>query len=183
MSTRALGLSRRVLSAVARSFAATKPALVLPLLAGVLLVGCESREVETDLRIVGAHTGWSDAGGQPDGDNKLVPSVSFELENISDRDIASVQLNAVFRRIGFEETTWGEHYVRGIDAEGLAAGATTESIVLRSTLGYTGPQTLDQMLLNRNFVDAKVEIFGKHGRRMWAKMAEFPIGRQLLIED
>ncbi|MDA1183839.1 MAG: hypothetical protein O2930_04225 [Acidobacteria bacterium] len=157
-------------------------ALVLPLVAGVLLVGCESREVERDLRVVDAHTGWYDVGIQADGDNKLVPSISFALENVSDRAIASVQLNAVFRRMG-EDTTWGEHFARGIDAEGLAVGASTGSIVLRSTLGYTGPQTLDQMLLNQNFVDATVEIFGKHGRRMWAKMAEFTIDRQLLIEE
>ena len=156
--------------------------LALPLLAALLLTGCESRDVETDLRIVDGRTGWYDAGVQADGDNKLVPSISFALENVSDREIASVQLNAVFRRVG-EEQTWGEHFVRGIDTEGLAAGATTGSIVLRSTLGYTGPQSRDQMLLNQQFVDATVEIFGKHGRRMWTKMAEFPIERELLTEE
>jgi hypothetical protein len=156
--------------------------LVLALMAAVLLAGCQSREVETDLRIVGARTGWYDVGVQPNGDNKLVPSVSFELENVSDRDIASVQLNAIFRRVG-EDVSWGEHFVRGIDGEGLAAGAVGDSIVLRSTLGYTGPQTRDQMLLNQQFVDARVEIFGKHGRRMWVKMAEFSVGRELLTEE
>ena len=153
--------------------------LVLPLLAALFLTACESREVEKDLRIVGVHTGWYDTGGLPGGTNKLVPSVSFELENVSDRDIASVQLNAIFRRIG-EEESWGEHYVRGIDANGLAAGSTSESIVLRSTLGYTGSESRGQMLQNTAFVDAKVDVFGKHGSRAWVKMAEFPIDRQLL---
>lgn len=156
--------------------------LVLPLLAALFLTACESREVEKDLKIVGVHTGWYDTGGLPGGVNKLVPSISLELENVSDRDIASVQLNAVFRRVG-EDHTWGEHYVRGIDADGLAAGSTTGSIVLRSTLGYTGPQTRDQMLRNKEFVDAKVEVFGKHGRRMWVKMAEFSIERELLTDQ
>jgi len=155
--------------------------LVLPLLVVLLLAGCESREVENDLRIVAANTGWYDVGVQADGNNKLVPSIAFKLENVSDRDIASVQLNAVFKRMG-EEHAWGEHFVRGIDAEGLAAGAISDSIVLRSTLGYTGSQTRDQMLLNQEFVDARVEIFGKHGRRRMVKMAEFPIGRALLTE-
>ena len=156
--------------------------LVLPLLVALFLTACESREVEKDLKIVGVHTGWYDTGGLPGGVNKLVPSISLELENVSDRDIASVQLNAVFRRIG-EDYSWGEHYVRGIDADGLAAGSRTESIVLRSTLGYTGPETRDQMLRNKEFVDAKVEVFGKHGRRMWVKMAEFSIERELLTEQ
>ena len=156
--------------------------LVLPLLAALLLTACQSREVEKDLRIVGVHTGWYGADGPSEGVNKVVPSISFELENISARDIASVQLNAVFRRLG-EENSWGEHYVRGIDANGLAAGATTESIVLRSTLGYTGSQTREQLLRNDLFVDARVEIFGKHGRRMWVKMAEFQIDRGFLTEQ
>ena len=128
------------------------------------------------------HTGWYGTNSPSEGVNKVVPSISFELENVSDRDIASVHLTAVFRRLG-EEHSWGEHYVRGIDADGLAAGATTESIVLRSTLGYTGSQTREQLLRNELFVDAQVEIFGKHGRRMWIKMAEFPVGRELLIEE
>jgi len=135
-----------------------------------------------DLRIIDGRTGWYDVGVQADGDNKVVPSVAFALENVSESDIASVQLNAVFRRVG-DETTWGEHFVRGIDADGLAVGASTDSIVLRSTLGYTGPQTRDQMLLNQQFVDATVEIFGKHGRSMWTKMAEFQIERALLTEE
>ena len=147
----------------------------------MFLTGCESREVENDLRIVDVHTGWYDIGVLPGGVNKLVPSVSFELENISERDIASVQLNAVFRRNG-EDIAWGEHFVRAIDTDGLAAGATTESIVLRSTLGYTGPQSRLRMLRNQQFVDAKVEVFGKHGSRTWVKMAEFPIERQLLTD-
>ena len=155
--------------------------VVLPLLAALLLTACESREVETDLEIVGVHTGWYDTGGLAEGTNKIVPSISFELENISKRDIASVQLNAVFRRIG-EDNSWGEHYVLGIDRNGLAAGSTSDSIVLRSTLGYTGSQNREQMLRNQEFVDAKVEVFGKHGRRMWVKMAEFPIERELLVE-
>jgi hypothetical protein len=153
--------------------------LVLPLFAALLLIACESREVEKDLKIVEVNTGWFDSGIVGEGMNKLVPSISLELENVSARDIQSVQLNAVFKRVG-EEQAWGEHYVRAIDTNGLAAGSKTASIVLRSTLGYTGAQARAQMLQNREFVDAKVEIFGKHGSRTWVKMGEFPIGRKLL---
>lgn len=155
--------------------------LALPLLAALVLAGCESREVEKDLKIVDVHTGWYDTGPQQGGANKLVPSISIELQNISDRDIASVQLNAVFKRVG-ETTTWGEHFIRAIDTAGLAAGSTTNSIVLRSSLGYTGTQARLTMLENREFVDATVEIFGRHGSRTWVKMAEYPIERHLLTQ-
>jgi hypothetical protein len=150
----------------------------LPLLAALLVTACESREVENDLRIVEVDTGWFDSG-IVEGMNKLVPSISLGLENVSDRAIESVQLNAVFKRVG-EDQAWGEHFVRAIDRSGLAPGATTESIVLRSTLGYTSSQARARMLQNREFVDARVEIFGKHGSRAWVKMGEFRIGRKLL---
>jgi len=155
--------------------------LALPLAAVLLLTACESREVEKDLRVVDVQTGWYDVGVQQNGENKLVPSVSLGLENVSDRDIASVQLNAVFKRVG-DEQPWGEHFIRAIHTSALAPAATVRNIVLRSNLGYTGSQPRLQMLQNKEFVDARVEIFGKHGSRNWVKMGEYQIDRQLLTE-
>ena len=80
-----------------------------------------TREVEKDLKIVDVQTGWYDAG-IVGGQNKLVPSISLKLQNVSDESISRVQICAVFRRVG-EDKTWGEHFVRAIGAEGLAAGA------------------------------------------------------------
>jgi hypothetical protein len=39
-----------------------------------------------------------------------------------------------------------------------------------------------KMLQNSQFVDAKVQIFGKHGSRTWVKMGEYQIDRHLLTE-
>ncbi|HEY5617617.1 MAG TPA: hypothetical protein VIK60_06700 [Vicinamibacterales bacterium] len=155
--------------------------LALALLSALLLMACESREVEKDLTIVNVHTGWYDAGILQGGQNKLVPSISLELQNVSGRDIASVQMQAVFRRVG-EQEAWGDHFVRAIDTSGLAAGATTKPIMLRSPLGYTGGDSRLKMLQNAQFVDANVTILGRHGRRTWAKMGEYQIDRQLLTE-
>jgi hypothetical protein len=55
-------------------------------------------------------------------------------------------------------------------------------LVLRSTLGYTSSQSRSQMLQNREFVDAKVNVFGKHGSRTWIKMGEYTVDRHLLTE-
>jgi len=153
--------------------------LSLVLLAAFVVTACESRDVTTDLKIVNIQTGWYDTGILEGGMNKLVPSLSLELENVSDRDIASVQLNAVFKRVG-EQQSWGDHFVRAIDTSGLDAGAISQPIVLRSPRGYTGTEARVQMLQNSQFVDARVEVFGKHGRRTWAKMGEFQIDRRLL---
>jgi hypothetical protein len=155
--------------------------LALSVIAVLFAAGCGSRDVQKDLRIVDVHSGWYDAGIQEDGKNKLVPSISIRLENVSQDPISGVQLNAIFHRAG-ETEVWGEHFVRAVGSEALAGGATTNPIVLRSNLGYTGTQSRLQMMNNREFVDATVEIFGKHGSRTWASMGAYKIDRQLLTE-
>jgi hypothetical protein len=155
--------------------------LALALISALVLTGCESREVEKDLKIVEVRTGWYDAGLQSDGNNKLVPSVSLALQNVSDREIASVQLNAAFRR-GGDSDNWGEHFIRAIGTDGLAPGSVTGSLVMRSSVGYTGTQPRLQLLQNKEFVDARVVVLGKHGSRAWVEMGEFQIDRQLLTE-
>lgn len=151
------------------------------LVVALLVVGCRAREVEKDLAITDVHTGWYDYG-IVNGQNKLVPSISLRLKNVSDEPISRVQLNAVFKRLDGENKEWDAHFIRGIGPEGLPPGATGEELVLRSERGYTGDQSRLQMLQNKAFVDAKVEIFGKHGSRVWVKLGEYTIDRQLLTE-
>ena len=126
-------------------------------------------------------TGWYDAGLVEGNMNKLVPSISLKFRNKSGDPVRSVQVNAIFKRVN-EAEMWGEHYGWAIQGEPLPPGASTRELVLRSGLGYTADQPRLQMLQNREFVDAKVEIFLKQGSRVWAKLAEFPIERQLLTQ-
>ena len=147
----------------------------------LLVTGCRAREVEKDLAITDVHTGWYDAG-IVNGQNKLVPSITLKLKNVSPEQIARVQINAVFRRLDGENKEWATHFVRGIGPDGLAPGAKGGELVLRSDRGYTGSESRLQMLQNKAFVDAKVEVFGKHGSRTWVKLGEFQIDRQLLTE-
>jgi hypothetical protein len=156
-----------------------RTAFVLSLL--VFTAGCNRVDPTTVLEPTDVVTGWFDAGIQADGKNKLVPSISVKLRNKSAEPVESVQVNAVFRRVG-EEEMWGEHFGWAIRGEPLPPGASTEPLVLRSSLGYTGEQPRMQMLQNKEFVDAKVEIFLKQGSQVWAKLAEFQVARQLLTK-
>lgn len=150
-------------------------------LVSLVTAGCSrTRYVENDLKLVDVKTGWYDAG-IVGGQNKIVPSITLKLQNVSDESINRVQVWAVFRRAD-EDKTWGEHFVRAIGAEGLDPGKTGGALVLRSTLGYTSSQSRAQMLQNREFVDAKVNVFGKHGSRTWIKMGEYTVERHLLSE-
>jgi hypothetical protein len=153
---------------------------VLCLLA-VAAAGCNSVDPTAVLEPIDVGTGWYDAGIVEGNQNKLVPSITLKLRNKSTDDVRSVQINAIFKRQN-EAEMWGEHFGWAVQGEPLAPGGTTRELVLRSERGYTSEQPRLQMLQNTYFVDAKVEIFLKHGSRVWAKLAEFPIQRQLLTQ-
>ena len=155
--------------------------LAVCLAAVVLVAGCRSREVEKDLRITDVKTGWYDAG-IVEGQNKLVPSISFRLRNVSDEAISRVKMTAVFHDVNEPDTAWGDHMIQAIDKEPLEAGATGEMLVLRSPRGYTGSEPRLVMLKNSQFVDATVTVFGRHGSRTWTKLGDFRIDRQLLTK-
>jgi hypothetical protein len=155
------------------------PLVALGLAVGLLTAGCNrSVDPTTALEPVDVITGWFDAGIE-NGKNKLVPSVSLKLRNKATGPVRSVQINAIFRRVG-EQEMWGEHFGWAVQRDPLPPGAATPDIVLRSALGYTGDQPRLQLLQHSQFVDAKVELFLKQGSRVWAKLAEFPVERQLL---
>ena len=113
--------------------------------------------------------------------NKLVPTMTVTLKNVSPQKVALVQLNAVIRRAG-ENEEWGGAYTRAIGSDGLAPGASTAPIMLKSNLGYTGTEPRAVMLKNSQFVDAKLQLFAKYGGLSWAKLGEYPIARELLTQ-
>src|SRR5262245_59196192 len=105
------------------------------------------------LKLTVAETGWYDAG-IVNGQNKLVPTIIFTLSNQSDQSLGSLQVNALFRRVS-EEKEWGSGFITASGSRGLAPGATTDPLVMRSQLGYTGSdQSRQEMLQNTHFVDA-----------------------------
>jgi hypothetical protein len=155
--------------------------LLIVCVATLLLAGCRSREVEKDLRLTEINTGWYDVG-IVDGQNKLVPSVSFKLKNVSEEPISRVQMMAVFHGVDEPEKAWGDSMIRGIGADELVPGAEGGRLVIRSPFGYTGTDARVVMLKHSQFVDATVSVFGRHGSRNWTKLGDFPIQRTLLTK-
>lgn len=154
--------------------------LLLVVAFAAALTACKSREVEKVLKVAEVNTGWYDVG-VVSGQNKLVPSVSFQLRNVSNDSIENVQILAVFH-LQDEAESWGERLIRGVGSDGLAAGATGRTLVVRNERGYTGSEPRAQMLKNKLFVDTKVDLFARHGSRTWMKIGAFPIDRKLLTE-
>jgi hypothetical protein len=129
---------------------------------------------------VDVRTGWFDAGVE-NGQNKLVPTVTLTLKNVSQEPVANVQLNAVIRRVG-ETEEWGGAFQKVVGMEAIPPGGSTKPIVLRSNLGYTGTEPRAQMLKNSQFVDAHVQVFAKHGGNQWTKLGEWQIAREMLTQ-
>jgi hypothetical protein len=130
------------------------------------------------LQVNQVSTGWFDAGVVA-GKNKLVPSISFSLKNVSDQTLHTLQVNAVFHRVNDPATEWGNGFLTA--AESLAPGASTSPFTIRSQLGYTGTDARVEMLKNSQFVDAVVDLLAKYGSTQWARLGEYPISRQLIV--
>ena len=132
-----------------------------------------ARAVQVDV----ATSGWR-VVGVVDGKNKIVPSVSLTLKNVSGQTLNAVQANAVFR-IASTNAEIGADFRPVSESGGLPAAASTQKITLKSTLGYTGSDPADELLNNSHFNDAKVELFVKAGSGQWTRVGEYPIARQL----
>jgi hypothetical protein len=155
------------------------PVFVAMAAVAILSAGCgPTVDLTQNLEVLDVATGWFDAG-IVNGQNKLVPSVTFKLRNGSDQKLVTLQVNALFRRVS-EADEWGSGFLTVAGSDGLAAGATTDAITIKSHLGYTGTEARHEMLQNSLFVDAKVELFAKYGSIQWQRVGDYPIERLLI---
>ena len=141
--------------------------------------GCSGAAVDAReaLSVADVATGWYPA--QSEAGNKIVPVLSFRLDNTGAAPIGVLQVNAIFRRSG-EELDWGSVLVRAVGREGLAAGASAGPFTLRSARGYTGRQPGDALLAHGEFVDVSVELFARHRSDRWVRLGTFDVARRLL---
>jgi len=149
----------------------------------ILAWGCAPPvDLTKGLQVENVSTGWFDAG-LVNGQNKLVPSVSFTLKNVSDQNLPVLQVQATFRRITEAQEVWQTEFKSVAGSEGLAPGATTRALVVNSTIGYTGSgESREDMLKNSHFVDAEVELLAKYGSVQWKSLAKYPVARRLLTK-
>ena len=135
-------------------------------------------DLATGVEIEAISTGWLDAG-VVDGQNKVVPAVTFKLKNVSDQRLSTLQVNAIFRRANTNEE-WGDGFRTVAGSGGLAPGAETSSVTINAQLGHTGSDSHAALLYHSQFVDAKVDLFAKYGSGKWTRIGEYPIMRQLI---
>jgi len=155
--------------------------LWLIVLMALAAVSCGPRiDLKSSLQVKDVTTGWADLG-VVNGQNKIVPSISFAFQNVGSSRITTLQGNVIFRRVG-EEEEWGAGFLRITGSEGLAPGAKSATQRVNSTLGYTSSETRAQMLANKQFVDARAQVFAKYGSTQWTLIGEFPVERRLVAK-
>ncbi|GMV20558.1 MAG: hypothetical protein AB7P34_15965 [Vicinamibacterales bacterium] len=161
----------------------TRTFLALAVCAPLVAVsGCNSVDLKTAVEVTDVSSGYHDAGVTDLGDNKLVPSFTFRLKNVSTDALSSVEVITYF---------WGEKdgrpleldeiIITGISSDGLAPGASTEPLVVRSKQGFTLQQQARSELFNHSmFRDVTVKLLLKRGGRL-VPAGEFTIERRLLL--
>ena len=145
-------------------------AVIIVLAASVTAVACDSTpDLAQALSVTDVLSGWYD-NGLKNGQNHLLPSITFRLKNQSDRSIYGVQLSVAFWQEG-ADGEWDSKQVTGIGGTPVGAGYSTEPITVRASVGHTTDAPRAEMFAHSAFKDVVVKLFAKRGGRI------FPIGQ------
>src|SRR5690349_20499195 len=105
--------------------------------AGLVLAGASACGPSADLhalKLKPTMTGWVQDDPSDAGENRLVPSITFELTNQGEFPLNNVDLSLAFWGVGKD----GENdskLIRGIGGDALQPGATGDTITVRSSYG------------------------------------------------
>ena len=156
--------------------------LAAPLLALLWLVsswGCGPQpNLATDLKLVPTVSGYYDDGVQPDKQNRLLPSLTFELRNVGTLPINNVDLVVAFWEVGADGENDSKQ-IRGLSGTALEPGKASEPITVRASVGYKYPGPRAEFFVNARWKGFIVKVFAKRGGKT-AKLGEFPVDARLL---
>jgi hypothetical protein len=135
-------------------------------------------DLKQAIEVTDVTSGWFDAG-VVNGQNKLVPTVTFKLRKKSDVELDTIALNMVFKRQG-EDGSYDDVFLQRVAFE----GAETAPINVRAQNGYTAdpPQTRAEMLKHSLFRDVAVQIFAKQSSTQWVELQRVDVQRQVLTQ-
>jgi hypothetical protein len=141
--------------------------------------GCESVDLKTAAQVVDVSTGYYDNGLTPGGLNHMVPSITFSVKNVSDRELSSVDMMVLYWAVG-QDTEQDESFVKVIGGSGLPSGATSEPVVSRSRIGFTLEGARSELFTHSKFTDWTAKLFLKRGGKI-VPAGEYKIERKLLL--
>jgi hypothetical protein len=143
---------------------------------------CSAIDLSTALSVTDPFTGWYDNGVIADGPQKgwshLVPQITFKLRNASADSVESVQVLVAFWAAGADGEA-DDREVLGIGGDGLAPGALTSAITVRSTVGHRLEIARSDFFSHSLYKDFVAKVFAKRGGRIY-RLGEFPIERRII---
>jgi hypothetical protein len=149
------------------------------LFAGVAASGCNSVDLKTQVQVVDVSSGYYDNGLTAAGMNHMVPSVTFSLRNVSDKEVSSIDMVVMYWATG-QDTEQDEALIKVVGGSGLPAGATTEPVVSRSRIGFTLEGARADLFNHSRFRDWTAKLFLKRGGKI-VPAGEYKIEHKLLL--
>jgi hypothetical protein len=137
------------------------------------------------LEVADIFSGYYDFGVVPDGpykgQNKLVPSVSFKLKNNGVTPVDHVALTVSFWQAGADGENDSKE-ISGIGAAEVQPGATSETLLVRSSVGYTTPAARSELFDHSEFRDFVVKFFAKRSGKI-VPIGEVTVDRRLIPQS
>jgi hypothetical protein len=153
---------------------------LLLLLPVVFAWACGAADPKKVLSVQGVQGYWV-VDTEKSQTNYIVPTIRFELKNVSAEPISNIQATATFRRKG-EDSQWGDSFVTVATRDKPLPAGQSSLVEMRSNADYYtpgAPVAPEIMFQHGLFRDATVEVFVRVGRSGWVKMASAEIPRRL----
>jgi hypothetical protein len=155
------------------------PVVLLASLWLIASAGCGPEpNLATDLKFVPTMSGFYDDGITPDKMNRILPSITFQLKNEGKLPITNVDLVVTYWENGADGEADSKQ-IRGIGSAALEPGATSETLTVRASIGYTHAGPRADMFTNSLYKGFIVKVFAKRSGKT-TKLGEFPIEARLL---
>lgn len=130
------------------------------------------------LKLTTTMTGWVSDDPTEAGENRLVPSITFELTNQGPLPINNVDLSLAFWAAGKDGETDSKQ-IRGIASDALEPGATSDTITVHSNWGAKSYYPPQQFFSRPEFLDFTIKVFAKRNGKT-VKLGEIPVERRLV---
>jgi hypothetical protein len=139
--------------------------LALAAIGFVAAAACgKSPDLKNHLKIENAITGYFDDGPTANHENRLLPSITFQLKNETDESLSYIDLAVDFWQNG-DDGPKDSKIVAGVSGKALEPGQTSESLTIHSSIGYTLPGPRADIFTNSLFKGFVAKIYAKsHGR-------------------
>ena len=135
-------------------------------------------DLAASLKLVPEISGYYDPGLQPDGQNKLVPSMTFRLKNEGPLPLNYVDIVIAYWPVGAD----GEKdslQIKGIGSTALEPGQTSEPFTVRSSVGYLSPMPRAEFFQSSYYTGFIIKVFAKRKGKT-TPLGEFPVEARLL---